>query len=184
MNDLQTVKVNETDISVKEYHGKRVVTFKDIDACHNRAEGTARKRFNDNKQHFIEGEDFFKVPYSEIIESPLGGRSIFEIPDEIEGYRGRDYKGYIFVAQDLNNGYWKIGRTATQKTAEKRLNLSRTYNLANYKYFECVDTLKADKAIQAALESYKVKNSWFNCDLQKNSIILSEKGAIRRRIKR
>lgn len=44
MNALQTVKVNETDISVKEYHGKRVVTFKDIGACHNRAEGTARKR--------------------------------------------------------------------------------------------------------------------------------------------
>lgn len=35
MNAL-TVKVNETDISVKEYHGKRVVTFKDIGACHNR----------------------------------------------------------------------------------------------------------------------------------------------------
>ena len=46
------------------------------------------------------------------------------------------------------------------------MNLSWTYNLANYKYFECVDTLKADKAIRAALESYKVKNSWFNCDLQ------------------
>ena len=26
---------------------------------HGRPEGTARKRFNDNRQHFIEGEDFF-----------------------------------------------------------------------------------------------------------------------------
>lgn len=165
MNELQTVTINKSDISVKEYGGKRVVTFKDIDACHNRPEGTARKRFNDNRQHFIEGEDYFKVPYSEIIESPLGGRSIFDVPGEIESYTGRDYAGFIFIAQDLNNGYWKIGRTATQKTAEKRLNLSRTYNLSNYQYFKCVDTLKADKAIQAALESYKVKNSWFECEL-------------------
>lgn len=66
MNNIQTVTVNDTNISVKEYHGRRVVTFKDIDVCHNRPEGTARKRFNDNRQHFIEGEDFFKVCASEI----------------------------------------------------------------------------------------------------------------------
>lgn len=164
MNNIQTVTVNDTNISIKEYHGKRVVTFKDIDLCHGRPEGTARKRFNDNKQHFIESEDFFKVPYSEIIESPLGGRSIIDVPGEIESYKGRDYAGFIFIAQDLNNGYWKIGRTATKRTAEKRLNLSRTYHLHNYEYFECVDTLKADKAIQAELKSYKVKNSWYDGD--------------------
>ena len=61
MNDLQTVTINQSDISVKEYQGKRVVTFKDIDLCHGRPEGTARKRFNDNKTHFIEGVDFFIV---------------------------------------------------------------------------------------------------------------------------
>ena len=59
MNDLQTVTINQSDISVKEYKGKRVVTFKDIDLCHGRPEGTARKRFNENKSHFIEGEDYF-----------------------------------------------------------------------------------------------------------------------------
>ena len=48
MNAIQTVTINSTDIAVKEYNGKRVVTFKDIDACHERPEGTARKRFNDN----------------------------------------------------------------------------------------------------------------------------------------
>ena len=61
MNTIQTVTVNDTSVSIKEYHGKRVVTFKDIDACHSRLEGTARKRFNDNRQHFIEGEDYFEV---------------------------------------------------------------------------------------------------------------------------
>lgn len=53
------VSVNDQNIAVKEYKGRRVVTFKDIDAVHERAEGTARKRFNDNKKHFIEGEDYF-----------------------------------------------------------------------------------------------------------------------------
>lgn len=61
----QEITINKTDIAIKEYQGKRVVTFKDIDACHNRPEGTARKRFNDNKKRFIEGEDFFKITPSE-----------------------------------------------------------------------------------------------------------------------
>lgn len=55
MSNLQTVTINQSDISVKEYNGQRVVTLKDIDQCHGRPEGTARKRFNDNKKHLIEG---------------------------------------------------------------------------------------------------------------------------------
>lgn len=61
MNKLQTITINQNDISVKEYQGKRVVTLKDIDLCHQRPDGTARKRFNDNKKHFVEGEDYFKI---------------------------------------------------------------------------------------------------------------------------
>lgn len=57
MNELQTI--NNTEILVKEFSGQRVVTFKDIDAVHGRPDGTARKRFNDNREHFIEGEDYF-----------------------------------------------------------------------------------------------------------------------------
>lgn len=52
-------KINNYEVIVKEHEGHRVVTFKDIDAVHERPEGTARKRFNDNKKHLIEGEDFF-----------------------------------------------------------------------------------------------------------------------------
>ena len=51
--------INNIPLKIKEYKGQRVVTFKDIDTIHNRPEGTARKRFNDNRKHFIEGEDFF-----------------------------------------------------------------------------------------------------------------------------
>lgn len=46
-------------INRKEYNGQPVVTLKDIDAIHRKPEGTARKRFNDNKKHFIKGVDYF-----------------------------------------------------------------------------------------------------------------------------
>ncbi|KYD12405.1 ORF6N domain-containing protein [Saccharococcus caldoxylosilyticus] len=60
---MQTVLLNINNVNheivVKEFMGKRVVTFKDIDELHQRPEGTARKRFNDNKRHFVYGEDYF-----------------------------------------------------------------------------------------------------------------------------
>ena len=74
MNELKTVTINSTDISVKEYKGKRVVTFKEIDQCHGRPDGTARKRFNDNKAHFIEGVDYFKTKCSEV--RPFFGQTL------------------------------------------------------------------------------------------------------------
>ena len=65
MNKLQTITINQVDISVKEYQGKRVVTLKDIDLCHNRAEGTASRNFRSNRKHFVECEDYFKITSDE-----------------------------------------------------------------------------------------------------------------------
>lgn len=57
MNEI--IRINGHDLSVKEYNSKRVVTFKEIDTVHERPNGTARRNFNVNRKHFIEGEDFF-----------------------------------------------------------------------------------------------------------------------------
>lgn len=51
--------INSHKLTVKEYKGKRVVTLREIDEVHERPEGTARKRFNDNRKHFIEDTDYF-----------------------------------------------------------------------------------------------------------------------------
>lgn len=76
MNEHMIIK-NQA-IEIKEYGGKRVVTFKDVDTIHGRPEGTARKRFNENRAHLIEGEDYYTVDQpSEIrtlgITRPQGG---------------------------------------------------------------------------------------------------------------
>ena len=53
--------INGNYMAIKEYNSQRVVTFKDIDTVHGRPEGTARRNFNQNKQRFIEGVDFFVI---------------------------------------------------------------------------------------------------------------------------
>lgn len=56
---MHTVMINGKQLSAVEFCGQRVVTLKMIDEVHQRPEGTARKRFNDNKWRFVEGEDYF-----------------------------------------------------------------------------------------------------------------------------
>lgn len=63
---MNEITIASTNVTVKEYQGQRVVTFKDIDTVHQRPDGTARRNFNTNKIHFIEGEDYFKVCADEI----------------------------------------------------------------------------------------------------------------------
>ncbi|MCH3963009.1 MAG: ORF6N domain-containing protein [Clostridium sp.] len=53
--------INEKQILTKEFSGKRVVTFKDVDLVHERVNGTASRNFRSNKEHFIENEDFYII---------------------------------------------------------------------------------------------------------------------------
>lgn len=105
---MHEVTINHMPLSVKEYEGKRVVTFKDIDTVHNRPGGTARKRFNDNKAHFIEGEDFYTVDQpSEIrtlgITRPQGG-----VPEKVTLITET---GYLMLVKSFTDDLaWKVQR--------------------------------------------------------------------------
>ena len=107
--------IGNSDISIKEYNGQRVVTFKDIDAVHGRPDGTASRNFRSNKERFIEGEDFFRVSADEIRRTKL-----FSIPDKATSdYALMTEQGYLMlvksftddlaldVQRQLVNGYFK-----------------------------------------------------------------------------
>lgn len=104
---MNEILINNQNVLIKEYEGKRVVTFKDIDMVHNRPEGTARKRFNDNKKHFIEGEDFFKICASEIRT-----HKIMEISPKVhEDVTLMTESGYLMLAKSLTDDLsWDVQR--------------------------------------------------------------------------
>ena len=105
MGDL--VHIENTDISIKEYNGHRVVTFRDVDLVHNRPEGTARKRFSDNRRWFIEGEDYFKI-------SPSVFRTAFnEDMDKRQsnGITLLTEQGYLMLVKSFTDDLaWKVQR--------------------------------------------------------------------------
>ena len=107
----EMIDVCGTEISIKEYKGQRVVTFKDIDRVHKRPEGTARKRFNDNKRHFIEGEDYFKICASEIRT-----HKIMELSEKArEDVTLITESGYLMLVKSFTDDLaWKVQRQLVQ----------------------------------------------------------------------
>jgi hypothetical protein len=74
---MNTLTVCNQEVQIKEWDAQRVVTFRDIDAVHQRPDGTARRNFNTNREHFILGEDYYEIQPYEIrtlgLERPQGG---------------------------------------------------------------------------------------------------------------
>lgn len=103
---LQTI--NNTNIAIKEYHGQRVVTFKDIDAVHGRPDGTASRNFRTNRERFVEGEDFYTLNQPDEIrrfglERPQGGtpESVILITES----------GYLMLVKSFTDELaWKVQR--------------------------------------------------------------------------
>lgn len=107
MNDV--MNICGTDVVIKEWHGKRVVTFKDIDMVHQRPEGTARKRFNDNRKHFVSGVDYFKVKCSEV--RPFFGQTLPNGFNPNGDVTLITESGYLMLVKSFTDGLaWKVQR--------------------------------------------------------------------------
>lgn len=105
---MHEVTINQTPLSVKDYEGKRVVTFKDIDAVHGRPDGTAGRNFRTNKEHFIEGEDFWEIKQPDEIRRlgitrPQGG-----VPEKVTLITE---SGYLMLVKSFTDDLaWKVQR--------------------------------------------------------------------------
>ena len=103
------VKINNTDLSVKEFNGQRVVTFKDIDMLHERVEGTANKRFIDNKKHFIKKEDYFEITGETLKE--FKRLPNFGIGENASKLMLITESGYLMLVKSLQDDLaWKVQR--------------------------------------------------------------------------
>ena len=119
MNEI--IVINNHELKIKEFNGQRVVTFKDIDTVHERVDGTANKRFLDNKKHFIEGEDFFVVSNSEIRKSRL-------IPVSNNDYMDKTLiteSGYLMLVKSLTDDLaWEVQRKLVKSYFNKKKQLT------------------------------------------------------------
>lgn len=142
----ELIKIGKQKIQVKEYKGQRVVTFKDVELVHERPEGTANKRFLDNRKRFLEGEDYFVVSNSEIRKSRL-----FPISDN-------DYMDKVLLTEQ---GYLMLVKSFTDDLAwEVQRSLVKNY-------FTKGKQKSAIEIIQEAVLEVNGKIESVNEDLQK-----------------
>lgn len=127
LNSAECVIINEIPLMIKEYNNHRVVTFKDIDTVHERPEGTARRNFNANKMHFIEGEDYYLVKPSdiqmnEIRTSEINNRGTTLITES----------GYLMLAKSLTDELaWQVQRELVNTYFRAREIISMVQGLAD-----------------------------------------------------
>ena len=158
MNELQTqtitdcVIINTMPLAIKEYNNRRVVTFKDIDTLHQRPKGTARKRFNDNKSRFIEGEDYFKVCASE-----FRTRKIANISSKAqEDITLITESGYLMLVKSLTDDLaWKVQRELvnTYFRAKDMFTVFQTFSQTLLNRISSLETEMVD--MKLALETQK-----------------------------
>ncbi len=123
------VHIGNADILIKEYKGQRVVTFKDIDMVHERLEGTANKRFLDNKKRFVEGEDYFIISNSEIRKSRIITISDNDYMDKVliteQGYLMlvKSFTDDLAwkVQRELVNGYFRVRELVTDLSPQMQM---------------------------------------------------------------
>lgn len=182
----QLVHIGNSDISVKEYNGKRVVTFKDIDLVHGRPDGTARHRFAENRERFIENEDYFVLTPQVLENTGMDEKRPTGI--DYVNPRGTAFlteQGYLMlvksftddlawdVQRQLVNGYFKVKSAVNDLSPQLQLfqqmfeavaTQERAVNEAKQLAQKAVDTTEAIKeAVQPVSDNWRDSiNAKFN----------------------
>ncbi|MCM1313843.1 MAG: ORF6N domain-containing protein [Prevotella sp.] len=171
--------INNKYIKIKEYNGQRVVTFKDIDTVHERLDGTARKRFNDNKEHFIEGKDFFIINQpSEIrtlgIIRPQGGT-----PEEVILVTE---SGYLMIVKSFKDDLaWSVQRMLVntyfqlkqQQSPEKYASMTKSDIVEGIKFF-CEQNTERDLYFNKKIDNLNKKINSLTKENIKYKLILQQ----------
>jgi hypothetical protein len=145
------IKIGNRELTVKEFNGQRVVTFKDIDLVHERPDGTARRNFAENIDRFIENEDFFLAKPSDALMNEI---RTLEIPNR--GITLITEQGYLMLVKSLTDDLaWKVQRDLVNTYFKVKKPLSAIEQLQLTQ--QAVLEVKADvDAVNQDLQSFKM----------------------------
>lgn len=129
------VTINQKPVSIREYNGQRVITFRDIDTVHERPEGTARRNFRANRKHLIEGVDYHVVTR----DNSMDEIRTLDVSIPPKGITVITETGYLMLVKSFTDDLaWKVQRQlvntyfrakALSKYSTKATSLGEVVNL-------------------------------------------------------
>lgn len=144
---MNLIKIGNQEIVTKEFKSQRVVTLNDIDAVHERPDGTARRNFNSNRARLNEGEDYFVRNSSEAKKEfgSIAPNGLILITEQ----------GYLMLVKSFTDDLaWKVQRDLvnTYFRVKKPLSAIEQLQLTQQAVLE----VKADiDAVDKDLQSFK-----------------------------
>lgn len=116
------IKIGNQEISEKNFKGRRVITFKDIDLVHERPDGTAKRNFNTNEKRLIENEDYFVLKPADVEKYEI---RTLEIPNR--GLTVFTEQGYLMLVKSFTDDLaWTVQRQLVNNYFNKRKPLTAT----------------------------------------------------------
>lgn len=171
---VETVDINNQEFTIREYRGQRVVTFKDIDMLHKRAEGTAKRNFNENIAHFIENQDFYLMKSNDIQKYEF---RTLEIPIPNRGLVLLTETGYLMLVKSFrDNLAWKVQRQLVscyfrqqeqKRTPVQYMNKEIRYQIDLIRQLKSeLDTRTYLQMLQEVYRAYQIPDGYIQIALQ------------------
>ena len=175
MNEV--VKINNVDLPIKEYKSERVITFKEMDLIHERKPGSAKKNFFNNRDKFIENEDFFMITIREY-------RELFSPNDEPK--RGNPElkvillteMGYLMLVKTFSDQLaWKVQRVLVnnyfrfKKVAQTHAEIQNEFDIMRKMIDILEESKEKERQMQAALESMEDRLEMLEVQLLDNTVL-------------
>ena len=104
---MNLIKIENKEMTIKEWNGERVVTAWDIAKLHEREVNDVTKNFKNNKDKFILGEDYFLLSKDEIPERKFFVQEF--IPNNMKEIPIFTESGYLLLVKTFTDDLsWKI----------------------------------------------------------------------------
>lgn len=157
------INVNDYNLKIKEWNGKRVVTLSDIDKVHGRPEGTAKTRFFRRKNRFNQNGDYFIIKPSDAQKYTKDTLGINKIPNR--GITLITESGYLLLVKTFDDDLaWTVQRQLvntyfkTQELVESIHPDSTSLIVREQELFQVVDTLSTCAAVFQNMMEYTTIN--------------------------
>lgn len=105
----ELVKIENTEMTIKEYNGMRVVTLDDICSVHKCERNRLSRHFERKRKHFIENEDYYTITRKELNDMVSPNSKIAGNPN-IKTHLFTE-SGYLMVIKCLDDDLaWEVQR--------------------------------------------------------------------------